>query len=594
MGYRGEDLDLRTPQMMAAAPYAGQRGGPIWVDEVVLDCSNHAYEVALAHRSGEVRLEHLLHALTLVGAAVESLEARGIRTAGLRRDTGTLIASETPTGLQNGKGLPRRSDVLEDVLRLAADYAARRNAPATVDDLLYVLIDLKPELPGAALLHRHATQAPRETSAALPPLTRSSFPPLSRVPFDQAARERLRAAPAGYHHGEAPRADPSGTATDSIRNSRLDTLEQMVRELLVQRDDALRLSGGLHDRFQSLEALIASRGEAGTSPAMLDRLQTLEYAVEQRLEDLGRTWSHLSDRLQGLEQAIRDSRSGVAPDLKPLEDRLGALERSIQTTLADKLKTFEASLGARATGSVDLTPVVNRLDIIEEAVLTRDTSGTGVAERLRAVEEALAAERAEASAAHAVLKSDIKALTGALISGPLVAQMTGFSTSLENRQAETARGLSQISDRLTTVDDLLGGLDMKLKDVTDGPPDHLIELRETLSKLGDTQSTLATSLDQWRLDSTGDIGVLGNRIEALEREAGKPMQLLEQLSSTVDAMYGVTVARYHRRNQFWYWLFGTDDWVAASWRSQASLIEEEKRMVKTLRTQYRNATKREA
>jgi hypothetical protein len=58
MAYRGEDLDLRTPQTWVAAPAAlsasselpvqqsgnrgGYRSGPILVDETVLACCNYA------------------------------------------------------------------------------------------------------------------------------------------------------------------------------------------------------------------------------------------------------------------------------------------------------------------------------------------------------------------------------------------------------------------------------------------------------------------------------------------------------------------------------------------------------------------------
>ena len=79
MGYRGDDLDLRTPQTWSAGPgnagpgstgsggdvpgWAAEGGrvrgygarGPIWVDDTVLACANHAFDVALAHRAGEVR-----------------------------------------------------------------------------------------------------------------------------------------------------------------------------------------------------------------------------------------------------------------------------------------------------------------------------------------------------------------------------------------------------------------------------------------------------------------------------------------------------------------------------------------------------------
>ncbi len=82
MGYRGHDLDLRTPQTWRDAPgepteagkglnsgpargrgYPGEEEIPIWVDDTVLASCNHAFDVALAHRSSEVRVEHLLHAL---------------------------------------------------------------------------------------------------------------------------------------------------------------------------------------------------------------------------------------------------------------------------------------------------------------------------------------------------------------------------------------------------------------------------------------------------------------------------------------------------------------------------------------------------
>ena len=105
MSYRGEDLDLRTPQNVSASEIssANTRVGPIWVDDTVLACTNH-----------------------------EALEARGVRVAALRRESATIIASEIPVGLPNGKGTPRRSDEFAEVLRLAAANAARRNAPASI------------------------------------------------------------------------------------------------------------------------------------------------------------------------------------------------------------------------------------------------------------------------------------------------------------------------------------------------------------------------------------------------------------------------------------------------------------------------------
>jgi len=176
MGYRGEDLDLRTPQMGARPPADlgngdigagrprgyGLRGETIWVDDTVLACCNLAYDLAVTHRAGEVRVEHLIYALTRIDAAAETLEVRGIRVAALRREMGSIVASEIPIGLPNGKGTPRRSEDLETLLREAADIAGRRSAAAGVDDLVSVLVDTSRDLPGRDLpalahLRRHLT-----------------------------------------------------------------------------------------------------------------------------------------------------------------------------------------------------------------------------------------------------------------------------------------------------------------------------------------------------------------------------------------------------------------------------------------------------
>src|SRR5262245_53212993 len=104
VGYRGDDLDLRTPQATPGdfaihepvepfvvasrpRPAAGaSRSAPIWVDATLLDCCNHAYDVASAHRAAEVRLEHLIYALTRIDEAAHTLEVRGVRVANLRRE----------------------------------------------------------------------------------------------------------------------------------------------------------------------------------------------------------------------------------------------------------------------------------------------------------------------------------------------------------------------------------------------------------------------------------------------------------------------------------------------------------------------------
>ena len=178
MAYRGEDLDLRLPQARGArdgyvpnefglngtrprTPLNGLANGrpePVVVDDTVMACCNHAYDIAQAHGASEVRLEHLVHALTRVEAAADILEERGIREAHLRRESAAVIASEIPVGLAHSQSAPRASAEFEDVLRRASDQASSQpgNRGATVHDLLWVLLNYNREIPAIALLLRHA------------------------------------------------------------------------------------------------------------------------------------------------------------------------------------------------------------------------------------------------------------------------------------------------------------------------------------------------------------------------------------------------------------------------------------------------------
>src|SRR4029453_5426348 len=71
MPYKGGDLDLRSAGPTFGEPWGrpAAEPSPIAVDELVLACCNRAYDVARFHGSADVRLDHLLHALTHVPAA---------------------------------------------------------------------------------------------------------------------------------------------------------------------------------------------------------------------------------------------------------------------------------------------------------------------------------------------------------------------------------------------------------------------------------------------------------------------------------------------------------------------------------------------
>lgn len=610
MGYRGEDLDLRTPQTWSAAPqdlsnsgqndqlngprsragtYAASRGGPIWVDDTVLACCNYAYDIAVVHKAGEVRLEHLLHALTRVDPAAAALASRGVQVATLRRDSAVVVTSEIPAGLFGNKIAPRRSDEFEDILRLAAALSYRRNAPANIDDLVQVLFEAAPDVPSLSLLRQSFSRPPTGYGDPMPNFVRPQYTPDIQDPR----------APRGYYQNEPRpvRSEFTATPTDNIQNVRLDTLEQMVRalsndlgnerrvfttalqdlqrEVLAHRDDTSRLSGGLPD---------------GNLAAM-------------------------GDRMASLETAVLNVRPGTGTDVGPIHERLSTIERALAAALNDtsraaetvvaKVGLLETELRRRSDASVDLTPVINRLDIIEEAVLSHDSDGVrNLSDRMKKLEDALQAGRTRAADAEAAFASEIKALTAAVerqrgemsvaVLTPLAQKFDEIGAAFESRQADSSRGLNELLQRVTAFERSVSDYTVKSAEAGAAYAKELGEVHDALMKLNANQHTLAGAVDMWRqqgasafaslgsrMDGLGtSVGFFGQRLEGVEKEEAKTVPMLETLAGTVDRMHKVTVERYHRRNRFWYWLFGTDDWVAASWPSQAARMSEELKAVK--------------
>ncbi|OYW56469.1 MAG: hypothetical protein B7Y80_06515 [Hyphomicrobium sp. 32-62-53] len=591
MAYRGGDLDLRTPRTWSASvpepaptpiyetrPRGAYTPGPIWVDEVVLACVNHAYDVALAHRAAEVRLEHLLHALTRIDTAAEVLEIRGIRVSTLRRESATAIASELPVGLPTGEAGPRHSEELEHVLRAASLIASRRNAPASVDDLLHLMLDVEPDLPGLGLLARidqrfaaptnggsytrtqrsgynarYVTSQPEPQPAPTPPQ-----PQYTSAPY--APREAPR----------PPRGDFGNGGVDTVQNSRLDALEQMMRALSA---------------------------------------------------DLGTERKTFTGLMGDLQREVTGLRASPV-DISPIADRVATIERSVtagfeQFSLA--LASIENDIRARAPQQIDLTPLNNRLEIIEEAVLSRDGDKIigNFLERIDRLETTLAGERTRAAEAGAALRGEVGQLAQMVGAHraeilksifPFNDRFSEVRSSVDARHAETGETLRALADRVAAVERLVTDTLQKVIEGQTAAREDLAEVSDAIVKLNANQHTLAGNIEQTRNDTretltalrddvgafrenfavtaaslTSGVDALGPRFSIIEGETQRIGGAVEGLSGTVENMHRVTIERYYRRNRFWYWLFGTDDWVAASWPSQSHRIAEELKSVKTSR-----------
>ncbi len=710
MAYRGEDLDLRTPQGWSSsnrdtggeqpnwwtrsAIYKGGRADPLWVDDNVMACCNHAYDLAVAHRAPEVRLEHLINALTLSDAAAQVLEARGLSLASLRRESGATIANDLPAAA-GAHTVPKRSEALEETLRLAADRAYPRRTPVTVDDLLHVLFDMRRDLPGAHLLHRHTSTLPGSLAGThsgrngvdhRPDLRLEPLPHLARPtaePRYTPAPTPRYASPSAHDYFSQPARDPipptreasreayretvrepvretmrensrtlreAPATVDNVQNNRIESLERMVRDLGIdlaadrkslqslvsdlhrttsaQADDSGRFRGNLSDRLTALEdTIVRSHNETASLPsALMDRISLLERSIETRMADVSRssaTPQILLDRLAAIERNIEIrltevGRASSAP--QALFDRLAAIEHGVEARLTDiariSMQTVERLQAIEHAShrpvEATLSPLVSlRLDSITsfgskieglertfQVILDRLT---GLERKISTPQEMKAIDLAPVQARLADIErnvintvqqsTDLSPVTD-LLSG-MEARVAGLERTLENRSSETGRTVSFIGDRLRGFEEAIGGQRSQLTDrlaqleraltafaessVTNGNghENELTEVHEALLKLNANQQTLAGSLDQWRLDSTGDLSVISNRLKVIEEADRTQNPRIEALAEQLTTVHASLAKKEVRKARFRHWLFGTDEWYSASyhtndWRTRQS------------------------
>lgn len=232
------------------------------------------------------------------------------------------------------------------------------------------------------------------------------------------------------------------------------------------------------------------------------------------------------DRIRRLELAVREQKPVGQAGNPALIERFTRLEASMQNGLEDAAREWAGMserLGAIESGlthdrgAPELAAIGGRLDIIEEALLCRDAdTQREVGERLGGIETALGTGRGEA----------------AREAGRVIEVM-------ENAVARPLRTLEKAHEN-------------SIGQVT--------QLRETV--------------DLWRRDSAGRIDVFTARLGRVEQSAARCFALLEQLTPAISTVHRLTVDRHHWRNRLSFWIFGTNDWVAASWPAQASRVDE--------------------
>lgn len=619
MAYKGDDLDLRAPQSRGAMapgyPTADPDGGPaparvrarqngnyqngsasahrspaLYVDEILLACCNHAYDIASANGAREVLLEHLVHALTRIPEAAQILEARGVHVMALRRESAGIIANDLPISPSDSGTQARASSDFDAVLHLAAANARlRSDRPTSVRDVLFVLMNYDRQASGIDLLRRHWASWQQDDGAERDdaPAPRMAQP-LAREPRleirqpvyeaqpvveriierveapsrnDRMAEARLEALVNSLHDSvssqradtqnlrstlgdrlhrlekaiENGRQDNNTTALEMAITARLQRLEKMQESLLAQRVSLAPLEAAMNDRFHRLDkTLEASRLDHGKMPAAVaDRFQVLERMLEARLTDMQRTITQsasaplngqLGDRLQRLEKSIE----GVTHAMPSgLIDRMQAMETSFETKISEGTRTW-GTIGERLQG-LERSLQAHRAEVAHLQASTAQVHNV-LNERAQGMERTIDTWRQESAAA------------SARVPAPLLDRLSALETMLTGWRDEGGGSVSGgevpavLFERLQSLERSLLSVREDSARLAKTNETAIGELRAGMMRLTSVQQTLAAGVEEWRLDNAGNLGIISNKLEAIEHSTLRPMEMLESLNARLQAM----------------------------------------------------------
>ena len=469
------------------------------------------------------------------------------------------------------------------MLRRASDQANLQpgNRGATVHDLLWVLLNYNREIPAIALLLRHAAgwqswdwpnrnamrdggrDAGRDGVRDEP---RRREPP--RLPDRQITRDPDR-------RSVRP---PSNFSSSSNGNNgqiqvRLDQMEQSLRAL---HSEAAADRRALTDLIRDLQRDIQDSrggGNGGDTGVMIEQLRAVEANVEDRLEHLARTATALTDRLQGLEGSVSGSLQEGSRNWMAVGDRLKSLDKVMSNSSTSGLADLVTDQLVTVTEQV--RQATQRLEALERTMETRQGEGqrmlSGLGDRLKSLDDNIAAQRREQQQAASTQNP-------VAVQSLIADRFQAVKGQLDQQRLDITSAMAQVVEPLTQR---FAAFDGALKVQTEAGKSDLAEVHDALVKLGTNQQTLAGNLEQWRIESGGDLGIVSNRLELLERGAAQPLEMLTQLQADMQGVQQVALADYdHNRRGFKHWLFGTDDIFAGSWRDETAGVRARLKQLK--------------
>jgi hypothetical protein len=243
----------------------------------------------------------------------------------------------------------------------------------------------------------------------------------------------------------------------------------------------------------------------------------------------------LFKRLDAMEVVLRSLQADVAADRRAITDALATNTRAASgidpAHLQALTQTLEDRIGAAVADtqpSENLAYLDARLDLIEKQV------GQHTQEVVDAV-SGIVQEHLAGSQGHA--------------GGPGIdsAHLTALEASIE--------GQLQRADEAAKTHE-----------------HSLSEIYEALVKLGTNQQTLASNLNTWRVESSGDIGIVSNRLEAMERAAQQTFNRIDGQVQSLRLVNRGPRSNGRRIHGFKRWLYGTSSVLSGAWRDDPDSV----------------------
>ena len=99
-------------------------------------------------------------------------------------------------------------------------------------------------------------------------------------------------------------------------------------------------------------------------------------------------------------------------------------------------------------------------------------------------------------------------------------RMKAFERMLETQLGGASKTWSSLSERLQTLEKTMTSQRTDVVTIDNALDDELEQVRKALVALGHAQQTLSQAIDEWRLNNSGDLSIISNRLATLERTLG--------------------------------------------------------------------------